>query len=50
MQFRMENLAPECPGTFQGVAELGGSTLVGTYSGRDCEGAVTDGHLDLRAR
>jgi hypothetical protein len=50
LQFRMENLAPECPGTFQGVADLSGSTLVGTYRGQDCEGTVTDGRLDLRTQ
>ena len=50
MQFRMENLASECPGTLQGVAELGDTTLIGTYSGQDCEGTVTDGRLDLRVQ
>ena len=50
LQFRLENLAPECPGTFQGVADLGSTTLVGTYNGQDCEGPVTDGRLDLRVQ
>jgi hypothetical protein len=50
LQFRMENLAPECPGTLQGIAELGDRTLVGTYTGRDCQGAVTEGRLDLHIR
>jgi len=50
LQFRMENLAPECPGTFRGVAEMSDSMLVGTYSGQDCEGPVTDGRVDLRVR
>jgi hypothetical protein len=50
LQFQMENLAPECPGTFQGIAELGDKTLVGTYGGRDCQGPVTDGRLELRVQ
>jgi hypothetical protein len=48
LEFRMENLAPECPGTFQGTAELSDVTLAGTYHGQDCDGAVTDGRLELR--
>jgi hypothetical protein len=50
LQFRMENLAPECPGTFEGVAEVNDNTLVGTYHGQDCQGAVSDGRVDLRLR
>jgi hypothetical protein len=50
MQLRMENLAPECRGTFEGTAEISDTTLVATYQGKDCEGAVTGGHLDLRVR
>ena len=49
-QVRMENTAAECPGTFEGWAEFGGTTLVGAYHGRDCEGPVSDGWLDLRPR
>jgi hypothetical protein len=48
LEFRMENMAPECPGTFQGVADLSDVKLAGTYRGQDCEGAVTDGRLELR--
>jgi hypothetical protein len=48
LEFRMDNMAPECPGTFQGVADLSDVKLVGTYHGQDCEGAVTDGRLELR--
>ena len=48
LEFRMENMAPECPGTFQGTAEVSDIKLAGTYHGQDCEGAVTDGRLDLR--
>jgi hypothetical protein len=48
LEFRMENMAPECPGTFQGTAELTDVKLAGTYHGQDCEGAVTDGRLELR--
>ena len=47
MQLRMENIAPECPGTFEGSAEIGDTSMVGTYRGKDCEGAVTQGTLNL---
>lgn len=47
LQFRMENMAPECPGTFQGVADMNDSTMVGTYHGQDCQGTVTDGRVEL---
>jgi hypothetical protein len=50
LQFRMENMAPECPGTFQGVADVTDNTLVGTYHGQDCQGAVSDGRVELRLR
>ncbi len=48
MQLRMENIAPECPGTFEGSAEISATSMVATYRGKDCEGAVTDGKLELR--
>ncbi len=48
MQLRMENIAPECPGIFEGSAELNDTLMVGTYRGKDCEGAVTSGKLELR--
>jgi hypothetical protein len=48
IQLRMENLAPDCPGTFEGVGEITAMTLAATYRGRDCEGAVSDGRLELR--
>ena len=47
MQLRMENIAPECPGTFEGSAEIGDASMVGTYRGKDCEGVVTGGTLNL---
>lgn len=50
MQLRMDNIAPECPGTFEGSAEITDTTLVATYRGRDCEGSVTGGRLELRAQ
>jgi hypothetical protein len=50
LQFRMENMAPECPGTFQGVADMDDTTLVGTYHGQDCQGAVSDGRVELHRR
>jgi len=46
----MENVAAECPGTFEGTAEMSDTTLVGTYGGRDCVGAVSSGRLELRLR
>jgi hypothetical protein len=48
MQLRMENIAPECPGTFEGSAEITDTAMMATYRGKDCEGAVTDGRLELR--
>jgi len=48
MQLRMENIAPECPGTFEGSAEISDTAMVATYRGMDCEGAVTNGTLQLR--
>jgi hypothetical protein len=46
----MENTAPECPAVFEGSMEISQSVLTGTYQGRDCEGSVTDGRLELRLR
>lgn len=45
---RMENIAPECPGTFEGSAEITDTALVATYHGKDCEGQVMGGRLELR--
>jgi hypothetical protein len=50
MTFRMENIAGECRGTFDGSSELTDTTLVATYRGKDCEGPVNDGRLELRLR
>jgi hypothetical protein len=50
MQLRMENIAPECPGIFEGSAELTDTNLVASYSGKDCEGVVTGGRLELRVQ
>ena len=50
LTFRMENTAPECPGTFEGWVEIGEATMIGAYHGNDCEGVVSDGRLDLRPR
>ena len=47
LRLRMENIASECPGTFEGSAEITEKTLTGTYRGKDCQGEVTAGHLDL---
>ncbi len=50
MQLRMENTAPECTGLFEGSAEITDTTLVGNYQGKDCQGDVTGGKLELRAQ
>jgi hypothetical protein len=48
MQIRMENTAPECPGIFQGSAEINDTLMVATYRGTDCVGPVLEGKLELR--
>ncbi len=50
MTFRMENIAGGCPGTFDGSSDITDTTLVATYRGRDCEGPVSDGRLELRSK
>ncbi len=51
LTFRMENTAPECPGTFEGWIQIGETTgMIGAYHGKDCEGVVSDGRFDLRSR
>ena len=50
LQLRMENTTPECPGTFEGWMELTETTLIGAYRGKDCEGPVSDGRLELRLK
>ncbi|MFI5342192.1 MAG: hypothetical protein ACHQ7N_20450 [Candidatus Methylomirabilales bacterium] len=50
MQLRMENTAPECPGLFEGSGEITDTTLVATYHGKDCQGDVTGGQLELRVQ
>jgi hypothetical protein len=49
-ELRMENVAPDCPGVFDGWVEISETALVGAYHGKDCEGPVSDGRLELRAR
>lgn len=48
--FRMENTAPECPALYRGVGKLGEKSIFGHYRGKDCEGKVSDGRLDLELR
>jgi len=48
IQIRMENVAADCAGTFEGAGEITATTLAATYRGKDCEGAVSDGRLELR--
>jgi hypothetical protein len=50
IQLRMENVAPECPGTLAGAGEIAETTLTATYRGKDCEGGITDGRLELRVQ
>jgi hypothetical protein len=50
MTFRMENIAGGCPGTFDGNSEITDTTLIATYRGKDCQGPVNDGHLELRLK
>ncbi len=50
MQLRMENTAPECPGIFEGSAEITDTTLTASYHGKDCQGDVTGGQLELRVQ
>ena len=50
LDLRMENIAPECPAMFEGAAEISETVLIGTYRGKDCEGTVTDGRLELHPR
>jgi hypothetical protein len=50
IQLRMENVAPECPGTLEGAGEITDTTLIASYRGKDCVGSITDGRLELRAQ
>jgi hypothetical protein len=50
IQLRMENVAPECPGTLEGTGEITDTTLIASYRGKDCVGGITDGRLELRAQ
>jgi hypothetical protein len=45
---RLENIAAECPGLLEGSAEITDTTFTATYNGRDCQGPVTGGRLELR--
>ncbi len=49
-QLRMENIAPKCPARLEGSAEFRGTSLVGTYQGRDCEGPVSAGSFELHVK
>ncbi len=50
MLLRMDNVSKECPATFEGDAELTDTTLVATYHGKDCDGPITDGRMELRVQ
>jgi hypothetical protein len=50
LQLRMENTARECPGLFEGWMEISEKALVGTYQGKDCEGPVSNGRLELHPK
>jgi hypothetical protein len=45
---RLENIAAECPGLLEGSAEITATTFTGIYHGKDCQGEVTGGRLELR--
>lgn len=47
LTFHMENTAPECPGLFEGYGKVEGDVIFGLYEGKDCEGQVSDGRLEL---
>jgi hypothetical protein len=49
-RLRMENTAPECPGIFNGWVEIRTTALVGAYRGKDCDGPVADGLLELHPK
>ncbi len=50
LQLRMESTARECPGLFEGWMEISETALIGTYHGKDCEGPVSSGRLDLHPK
>lgn len=50
MTFRMENVAGGCPGIFEGTSDITNTTLIATYAGKDCEGPVNNGRLELRVQ
>lgn len=50
LTFRMDSATSGCPGTFEGWAEVGEGTMIGAYHGKDCEGTVSDGRIDLRRK
>ncbi len=50
LQLHMENIASDCPGTFEGWVEFNEAGLIGAYNGKDCEGPVQDGRLELRPK
>jgi len=49
-RLRMENTASACPGILDGWIEIGTAALIGAYRGKDCDGPVSDGRLDLHPR
>jgi hypothetical protein len=50
IQLRMENVAPDCPGVLEGTGEITATTLIASYQGKDCEGSITGGRLELQAQ
>ncbi len=50
LTFQLEHGSPDCAGAFEGWAEVSEEAMVGAYHGSDCEGAVSDGRIDLRRR
>ncbi|MFQ5847253.1 MAG: hypothetical protein ACE5IQ_06195 [Candidatus Methylomirabilales bacterium] len=50
LTFRMENTAPECQGFFTGHGMVEQKVIRGAYEGKDCQGEVSDGYLELRLK
>lgn len=48
VMLRLENIAAECSGLLEGSAEMSDTTFTATYQGKDCQGPVTGGRLELR--
>ena len=50
IQFRLESSGAGCAVVLDGTGELSASTWTANYSGRDCQGPISDGRLSLTRR